>query len=69
MLLFIIFLVCSSCIFDIVIVHDEFMYMFIKVPNSGLKRVRWYVLCKRGAWILFTCECPLHVGSCDRSWV
>jgi hypothetical protein len=30
MLLFIIFLVCSSCIFDIVIVHDEFMHMFIK---------------------------------------
>jgi hypothetical protein len=30
MLLFIMFLVCSSCIFDIVIVFDEFMYMFIE---------------------------------------
>jgi hypothetical protein len=30
MLLFIMFLVCSSCIFDIVIVDDEFMHMFVK---------------------------------------
>jgi hypothetical protein len=30
MLLFIIFLVCSCCIFDIVIVDDEFMHMFIE---------------------------------------
>jgi hypothetical protein len=29
MLLFIMFLVCSNCIFDIVIV-DEFMYMFVE---------------------------------------
>jgi hypothetical protein len=30
MLLFIMFLVCSSCIFDIVIADDEFMHMFIE---------------------------------------
>jgi hypothetical protein len=30
MLLFIMFLVCSSCIFDIVIVDDEFMYTFVE---------------------------------------
>jgi hypothetical protein len=30
MLLFIMFLVCSSCIFDIVIVNDEFMHMFVE---------------------------------------
>jgi hypothetical protein len=29
-LLFIMFLVCSSCIFDIVIVDDEFMHMFVE---------------------------------------
>jgi hypothetical protein len=30
LLLFIMFLVCSSCIFDIVIVDDEIMHMFIE---------------------------------------
>jgi hypothetical protein len=30
MLLSIMFLVCSSCIFDIVIVDDEFMHMFVE---------------------------------------
>ena len=30
MLLFIMFLVCSSCMLDIVMIDDEFMYMFTK---------------------------------------
>jgi hypothetical protein len=30
MLLFIMFLVCSSCIFDIVIIDDEFMHIFVE---------------------------------------
>jgi hypothetical protein len=30
MLLFIMFLVCSSYILDIVVIHDEFMHMFAK---------------------------------------
>ena len=31
MLLFIMFLVCSSCMLDIVMIDDEFMYMFAKL--------------------------------------
>ena len=30
MLLFIMFLVCSSCMLDIVMIDDEFMHMFVK---------------------------------------
>ena len=30
MLLFIMFLVCSSCMLDIVMINDEFMHMFAK---------------------------------------
>jgi hypothetical protein len=30
MLLFIMFLVCSSCMLDIVMIDDEYMYMFAK---------------------------------------
>jgi hypothetical protein len=30
MFLFIMFLVCSSSIFDIIMIHDEFMYKFAK---------------------------------------
>ena len=30
MLLFIMFLVCSSCMSDIVMINDEFMHMFAK---------------------------------------
>jgi hypothetical protein len=30
MLLFIMFLVCSSCVFGIVIIDDEFMHMFVE---------------------------------------
>ena len=30
MLLFIMFLVCSSCMLDIVMINDEFMHMFTK---------------------------------------
>ena len=31
MLLFIMFLVCSSCMLDIVMINDEFMHMFVKL--------------------------------------
>jgi hypothetical protein len=67
MFLFIMFLVCCSSIFDIVMIDNEFMYMFAKrlaLFLRGLSGRLHVSMVSRG---LFTCKCTLLVGSCGSS--
>jgi hypothetical protein len=49
MLLFIMFLVCSSCILDIIMIDDEFMHIFAKCLAEYSSELSGRHLCKRGA--------------------
>jgi hypothetical protein len=49
MLLFIMFLVCSSCILDIVMIDDEFMHIFAKWLAQYSSELSGRHLCKCGA--------------------
>jgi hypothetical protein len=48
-LLFIMFLVCSSYMLDIVMIDDEFMHMFAKRLAQYSSEFKWSTLCKCGA--------------------
>jgi hypothetical protein len=69
MLLFIMFLVCSSCMLDIVMIDDENMHMFAKrlAQFSIELSHRHYV-----SMVLRYClpvDAFLHFGSCGRVWM
>jgi hypothetical protein len=68
MLLFIMFLVFSSCIFNIVIVADEFMHIFVErlIQFSRELGGTYYVSVVLRYYLP---AMPLHVRSYGRSWV
>jgi hypothetical protein len=64
MLLFIMFLVCSSLLFDIVMIDDGFMHIFAKhliQYSSELSGQRYVSMVLR---YFFACGCTLCAGSC-----
>ena len=74
MLLFIMFLVCSSCMLDIVMINDEFMHMFAKHLAHYVRELsgRHYVtmvlryclpmdaLCTLGVVVDHGCDTPIE---------
>ena len=65
-LLLIMFLVCFSCMLDIVMIDDEYMHMFAKCLAQYSSELSGQHYVSVVLKILFTYGCILYSGSCGR---